>query len=177
MPHSRSYWARSVGAIAVAASLLLGTGAALAQQSTPTAGQMDLTNAPVDMHEGTCTNPTLDPWDEIGRLQQQRFADVPALDDDVVDDDVDVHDHEAVLFHLCANCDPGRDLEIVNGPLDILDHAAPRLGAGHKIGFDATRKIKGEECGGHAVRDWPNILSMSDDVRSLVDRRWREYGL
>ena len=90
MPHSRSYWARSVGAIAVAASLLLGTGAALAQQSTPTAGQMDLTNAPVDMHEGTCTNPTLDPWDEIGRLQQQRFADVPALDDDVVDDDVDV---------------------------------------------------------------------------------------
>jgi 4-hydroxy-3-polyprenylbenzoate decarboxylase len=95
----------------------------------------------------------------------------------VVDEDVDVHDHEAVLFHLCANCDPGRDIEIVNGPLDILDHAAPRLGAGHKIGFDATRKIKGEECGGHPVRDFPTFLAMNDATRSLVDRRWREYGL
>ena len=94
----------------------------------------------------------------------------------VVDEDVDVHDHEAVMFHVCANCDPGRDLEIVNGPLDILDHAAPRLGAGHKIGIDATRKIPGEEVNGHPVRDWPPILQISDAVQALVDRRWREYG-
>jgi 4-hydroxy-3-polyprenylbenzoate decarboxylase len=95
----------------------------------------------------------------------------------VVDDDVDVHDHEQVLFHVCANCDPGRDVEIVNGPLDILDHAAPRLGAGHKIGFDATRKIAGEEVGGHAVRDFPARLAMEQAVRELVDRRWGEYGI
>ena len=38
----------------------------------------------------------------------------------------------------CANCDPKRDIELVNGPLDILDHAAPQLGAGGKIGYDAT---------------------------------------
>ncbi len=95
----------------------------------------------------------------------------------VVDDDVDVHDHEAVLFHVCANCDPGRDVEIVNGPLDILDHAAPRLGAGHKIGFDATRKVSGEEVGGHAVRDFPPRLAMDEAVKELVDRRWGEYGI
>ena len=95
----------------------------------------------------------------------------------VVDDDVDVHDHEQVLFHLCANVDPGRDLEIVNGPLDILDHAAPRLGAGHKIGFDATRKIPGEEAGGHPIREWPTVIHMDADTKALVDRRWREYGL
>lgn len=95
----------------------------------------------------------------------------------VVDHDVDVHDHEQVLFHLCANCDPGRDIEIVNGPLDILDHAAPRLGAGHKIGFDATRKIAGEEVNGQPVRDWPEILKMDSAVKELVDRRWGEYGL
>jgi 4-hydroxy-3-polyprenylbenzoate decarboxylase len=94
----------------------------------------------------------------------------------VVDDDVNVHDHEAVLFHLCANCDPGRDLEIVNGPLDILDHAAPHLGAGHKIGFDATRKIKGEEVAGHPIRDWPTVIQMDPQVRAFVDRRWGEYG-
>jgi 4-hydroxy-3-polyprenylbenzoate decarboxylase len=95
----------------------------------------------------------------------------------VVDEDVNVHDHEDVLFHLCANCDPGRDLEIVNGPLDILDHAAPRLGAGHKLGFDATPKIPGEECNGHPVRDWPTLLKMSPEVKSEIDRRWKEFGL
>ncbi|TVQ50901.1 MAG: menaquinone biosynthesis decarboxylase, partial [Phycisphaerales bacterium] len=62
----------------------------------------------------------------------------------VVDDDVDVHDEEAVLRAMFENCDFGRDIELVNGPLDILDHAAPRLGAGHKIGFDATRKLPDE---------------------------------
>ncbi|MEX0777449.1 MAG: UbiD family decarboxylase domain-containing protein [Phycisphaeraceae bacterium] len=94
----------------------------------------------------------------------------------VVDHDVNVHDEQAVLFHLCANGDPGRDIEIVNGPLDILDHAAPRLGAGHKIGFDATRKVPGEEVNGHPVRDFPAILSMDETTRELINRRWKEYG-
>ena len=95
----------------------------------------------------------------------------------VVDHDVDVHDHEQVLFHLCANADPGRDVEIVNGPLDILDHAAPRFGAGHKIGFDATRKIAGEEVNGQPVRDFPPILKMAEDIKTKVTQRWNEYGL
>lgn len=95
----------------------------------------------------------------------------------VVDEDVNVHDYEEVMFHVCANVDPGRDLEIVNGPLDILDHASPRLGAGHKLGIDATRKIKGEEVNGHPVRDWPPILEMADNVVSQVTQRWKEYGL
>lgn len=94
----------------------------------------------------------------------------------VVDHDVNVHDHDAVMFHICANCDPGRDIEIVNGPLDILDHAAPRLGAGSKIGFDATRKIPGEEVNGQPVRDWPPILKMDEAIRKQVDGRWGEYG-
>jgi len=95
----------------------------------------------------------------------------------VVDHDVDVHDHDAVLFHLCSNVDPGRDIEIVRGPLDILDHAAPWVGAGHKIGFDATRKIAGEEMGGNPVRAWPPIITMTPEVKELVSRRWGEYGL
>jgi hypothetical protein len=72
-------WARPVGALALAGLLAVGAAPALAQDATPPAGQtgaLDLTNAPVDMHEGTCANPTLDPWTEIGRLQRQRFAGV-----------------------------------------------------------------------------------------------------
>jgi 4-hydroxy-3-polyprenylbenzoate decarboxylase len=66
----------------------------------------------------------------------------------VVDRDVNVHDEPAVLRAVLERCHFGRDIELVNGPLDILDHAAPHLGAGSKLGFDATRKIAGEEVNG-----------------------------
>ncbi|MEE8155930.1 MAG: hypothetical protein V3T53_13335, partial [Phycisphaerales bacterium] len=69
----------------------------------------------------------------------------------VVDDDVNVHDESAVLGAIFDHCDFKRDLELVNGPLDILDHAAPRLGAGHKLGIDATRPWPGEEVRGVPV--------------------------
>jgi 3-polyprenyl-4-hydroxybenzoate decarboxylase len=66
----------------------------------------------------------------------------------VVDEDVDVHDEQAVWAALLSRCDLRRDVELVHGPLDILDHAAPFLGAGGKIGFDATRKRAGESIAG-----------------------------
>ncbi len=69
----------------------------------------------------------------------------------VVDDDVDVHDRRAVFEAISANCDMRRDLEVTRGPLDILDHAAPYLGAGSKLGIDATRKIEGEARGALAL--------------------------
>lgn len=66
----------------------------------------------------------------------------------VIDQDVDVHDLSSVLGALAEQCKPSRDMELVHGALDILDHAAPRLGAGMKLGFDLTRKIAGEELAG-----------------------------
>jgi 4-hydroxy-3-polyprenylbenzoate decarboxylase len=91
----------------------------------------------------------------------------------VVDEHVNVHDEQDVLFHLFSNCDPARDTEIVRGPVDILDHAAPVMGAGSKIGFDATAKIAGEG----EVRRWPTELAMDPATRELVERRWKEYGI
>lgn len=91
----------------------------------------------------------------------------------IVDEDIDVHDEQAVMFMVGANVDPRRDTFVVDGPLDILDHSAPYCGAGSKIGIDATRKIPGEGI----VRDWPKLLRMNDATRRLVDARWREYGL
>ena len=90
----------------------------------------------------------------------------------VVDDHVDVHDEQDVLFHMGANVDWRRDTVIIDGPCDILDHAAPYYGSGAKIGIDATRKIPGEG----RIRDWPERLEMSDEIRQLVQRRWTEYG-
>ena len=91
----------------------------------------------------------------------------------VVDEDVNVHDEQDVLFHMGANVDWRRDTVIVEGPVDILDHAAPFEGAGGKIGIDATRKIPGEG----TVRGWPGRIVMSDSIKDLVTRRWREYGV
>jgi 4-hydroxy-3-polyprenylbenzoate decarboxylase len=66
----------------------------------------------------------------------------------VVDEDVDVHDTEAVVRAIGERCHPSRDVVVTDGPLDILDHAAPYLGAGSKIGFDATVKREGEQGAG-----------------------------
>lgn len=91
----------------------------------------------------------------------------------IVDEDVDVHDEQAVMFAVGANVDPRRDTFLVDGPMDVLDHSAPYLAAGSKMGIDATRKIAGEGI----VRDWPRLLTMSDEIKRLVDGRWHEYGL
>jgi 4-hydroxy-3-polyprenylbenzoate decarboxylase len=69
----------------------------------------------------------------------------------VVDEDVDVHDTEAVMRAVGERCHPQRDVMTVDGPLDILDHAAPYLGAGSKIGFDATVKRDGEQGNGPSL--------------------------
>ena len=91
----------------------------------------------------------------------------------VVDHDIDVQDVSAVAFQAFSTVDAGRDMLVVEGPVDALDHAAPYFAYGSKVGFDATRKWEGEGL----VRPWPDAIVMSDDVRALVDRRWGEYGI
>jgi 4-hydroxy-3-polyprenylbenzoate decarboxylase len=90
----------------------------------------------------------------------------------VVDEDVDVHSVDDVMFHVAGNVDPKRDIMMVDGPLDILDHAAPFEGAGSKMGIDATKKWPGEGM----VRDWPSEIVMDAATREKVTKRWREYG-
>jgi 4-hydroxy-3-polyprenylbenzoate decarboxylase len=90
----------------------------------------------------------------------------------VVDEHVDVHDYEEVFFRVTANVDPKRDVMLTEGPLDHLDHAPTRQFYGGKIGIDATHKGPDE-----GTREWPEEIVMSDEVRSLVARRWAEYGI
>lgn len=92
----------------------------------------------------------------------------------VVDHDVDVQDVSQVAFRAFSNVDPGRDVLIVDGPVDALDHAAPYFAYGSKIGFDATRKWEGE---GVVRSPWPDLAVMSDEVKARVDARWAELGL
>jgi 4-hydroxy-3-polyprenylbenzoate decarboxylase len=87
----------------------------------------------------------------------------------VVDADCDVHNTSEVLFRLCANIDPARDIITTKGPADVLDHATPQMGLGNKIGIDATHKIKGEA----NCRDWPPIIKMDDAIKTRVDELLR----
>jgi 4-hydroxy-3-polyprenylbenzoate decarboxylase len=90
----------------------------------------------------------------------------------VVDEQVDVHDYEQVLFRVGANVDPKRDVLITEGPLDHLDHAPTRQFYGGKLGIDATHKGPAE-----GTREWPPEIEMTAAVKELVDRRWPEYGI
>jgi 4-hydroxy-3-polyprenylbenzoate decarboxylase len=91
----------------------------------------------------------------------------------IVDEDVDVQNLSEVAWRVTNNVDAKRDLVVVEGPVDALDHAAPRPYLGGKLGIDATRKtaLDGYE------REWPPDIVMSDEIKALVDRRWPEYGL
>jgi len=71
----------------------------------------------------------------------------------VVDEETPVHEEDAVIRTMMRRCNFARDVEFVHGPLDILDHAAPSVGAGTKIGFDATRRFRGEAVDGAGLED------------------------
>ena len=92
----------------------------------------------------------------------------------VVDNDVDVQDVRAVTWFALNNIDASRDLVIMPGPVDDLDHSGSYIPAlGHKLGIDATRKGADE---GYQ-REWPGELVMAQEIRDLVSSRWHEYGL
>ncbi len=91
----------------------------------------------------------------------------------VVDGHVRPSDYSTVAWKVFNNIDAARDLEFSRGPLDALDHASPLPHFGTRLGIDATKTLPEE---GHD-RLWPDEIEMSSDIKDLVDRRWKEYGL
>ncbi len=84
----------------------------------------------------------------------------------VVEADVDVHNTSEVLFRLCANIDPERDIIFTKGPADVLDHATPVMGFGSKIGIDATHKLPGEA----NTRTWPPTIKMDEATKKRAEQ-------
>jgi 4-hydroxy-3-polyprenylbenzoate decarboxylase len=90
----------------------------------------------------------------------------------VVDHDVNVHDLSEVAWKVLGNVDWQRDITVVEGPVDQLDHSAVRNSFGGKIGIDATAK----EGADNHPRGWPDEIRMSPDIKALVDEKWELYG-
>jgi 4-hydroxy-3-polyprenylbenzoate decarboxylase len=91
----------------------------------------------------------------------------------IVSEHVDVQNLSEVAWRATGNVDPKRDLVLVDGPMDDLDHAALRHRFGGKLGIDATEKTEADGIG----QPWPDEITMSPEVRERVTRRWAEYGL
>jgi 4-hydroxy-3-polyprenylbenzoate decarboxylase len=91
----------------------------------------------------------------------------------VVDGDVNLKDYRYTAWRALNSVDYARDVEVVKGPVDDLDHASQIHRYGGKMGIDATTKWPSE---GH-TREWPTIIAMNPKVREQVTRRWKELGL
>lgn len=91
----------------------------------------------------------------------------------VVDHDVNVHDLAEVTWVAGNNIDPKRDTVFVEGPVDVLDHAAPLMGYGSKMGIDATRKWRSEGF----ERDWPAAIVMDENTKRYIDSIWEKLGI
>jgi 4-hydroxy-3-polyprenylbenzoate decarboxylase len=91
----------------------------------------------------------------------------------VLDADANLRDMREVAWRAFGSVDPARDFEMASGPADVLDHSAPRIGLGSKVGIDATRKWPSEGF----VGDWPDDIVMSDEIRRRVDEKWERLGI
>lgn len=90
----------------------------------------------------------------------------------IVDEEIDVCDHAAVLAAIAANVNPGRDVFVQQGPPDPFDPAAVPGALGQRMAIDATAKLPAEHGASQPAR-----ADMSEAVRQLVSGRWTQYGL
>ena len=84
----------------------------------------------------------------------------------IVDHDVDVHDLSEVLYRVGLQADPGRDFEIVQGPVDQLSISNPTPNFGAKVGIDAT----GNDPKDGFPRSWPEEIRMDPAIVARISQ-------
>ncbi len=91
----------------------------------------------------------------------------------VVDDDINVHDWNDVVWAISTRVDPKRDTMIIEGtPIDYLDFSSPVAELGSKMGIDATMKKPPE-----VSREWGKKAEADKAVEELITKRWKEYEI
>lgn len=92
----------------------------------------------------------------------------------VVDEDVNVHDINDVIWAITTRTDAARDMMIIDkAPTDTLDPASTLLNLGSKLGIDATQKTKEE---GYQ-REIQELVKVDEDTKNIVDAKWPSYGI
>ncbi|HEY3417656.1 MAG TPA: menaquinone biosynthesis decarboxylase [Armatimonadota bacterium] len=90
----------------------------------------------------------------------------------IVDEEVNVHDIDEVIWRAGNHIDPERDVQFTLGPVDVLDHASRLPAYGSKMGIDATKKWASEGF----TREWPDEIRMTADVKARVDELMKQIG-
>ena len=92
----------------------------------------------------------------------------------VVDDDVNVHDINDVIWAITTRTDAARDITIIDRtPTDTLDPASPLVNLGSKLGIDATQKTAEDGF----EREIQEKVQVDDETKKLVDSKWTNYGI
>ena len=92
----------------------------------------------------------------------------------VVDEDINVHDINDVIWAITTRADAARDTIIINNtPTDTLDPASPLVNLGSKLGIDATQKTREEGF----EREIQQQVRVDTNTKNLVDSKWSSYGL
>ena len=91
----------------------------------------------------------------------------------ILDSDVNVEDTSEAWWVTLNNIDPERDIRMLPGPIDVLDHSSRAFSYGTKMIVDATKKWPEEGF----TREWPEKIVMSEDIKKLVDEKWERYGI
>ncbi|MGI0004494.1 MAG: menaquinone biosynthesis decarboxylase [Candidatus Nitrosotenuis sp.] len=92
----------------------------------------------------------------------------------VVDDDINVHSMDDVIWAITTRTDAARDTMIINNtPTDSLDPASPLVNLGSKLGIDATQKTKEEGF----EREIQEKVEVDESTKKLVDSKWKSYGV
>lgn len=91
----------------------------------------------------------------------------------VVDGHVNVHDPGEVMWRVANNFAAERDLQVVRGPVDVLDNSSEYPGYGSKMVIDATRKLPQEGFN----REWPPDIDMASGVKAKIDEIWNQLGI
>jgi 4-hydroxy-3-polyprenylbenzoate decarboxylase len=99
----------------------------------------------------------------------------------VVDDRVDIHDHNSILKAFSEKFNPDYSLHFSKGPLDVLDHSSGKFAFGSKLGIDLTQPFpeesvdeniieKNESFNTEALKKlpWLNDFRKVDDISALL---------
>ncbi len=91
----------------------------------------------------------------------------------IVDADVNVHDTAAVTRAVLNNVNWRRDVTVVDGAVDQLDHSSIFDSYGGKIGIDATSSTEPA-----FMKPFPALQPLpTAEINAVVGERWREaYG-
>jgi hypothetical protein len=150
-------WLCGTGAAALTFGLVLtGNPTARAQEPTATAAVAGVTTPPVDLHNGTCANPQLEPDYELGDLTLQEYGEVV---DDLDEDGILDVDEEGYLTEDLDDdgvLDDGEDLDD-DGVLDT------------GIDADGDGVLDDDEVIVAAAVDTPRIFKAEAEIDATFD--------